>query len=63
VETHDEEDRIALLSENQMYELLGLREEKTTNEPEYAKHGVDNDDDCIRTSVVIVIKMDSNPFV
>jgi hypothetical protein len=29
VETHDEEGRIELMSENQMYEILGLREEKT----------------------------------
>lgn len=29
VETHDDEGRIALLSENQMCELLGLREDET----------------------------------
>ena len=29
VETHDDEGRIALISENRMYELLGLREEHT----------------------------------
>jgi hypothetical protein len=29
VETHDEEGRIELMSENQMYEILGFREEKT----------------------------------
>jgi len=31
VETHDDEGRIALMSENQICELLGLTEEDTTN--------------------------------
>jgi hypothetical protein len=57
VETHDDEGRIALLSENQIYALLGLREEGTTNESEYVEHGVDNDDDCIRTSDVLPSEM------
>ncbi|CAN6274954.1 unnamed protein product [Urochloa humidicola] len=33
VETHDEEGRIALMSENQLCELLGFREEETTLVP------------------------------
>ena len=33
METHDEEGRIALMSENQIYKFLGLREEETTNVP------------------------------
>ena len=33
VETHDDEGRIALISENRMYELLGLREEEHTSVP------------------------------
>jgi hypothetical protein len=33
VETHDEEGRIELMSENQMYEILGLREEETNVVP------------------------------
>jgi hypothetical protein len=57
VETHDDEGRIALLSENQIYALLGLREEGTTNESEYVEHGVDNDDDCFRTSDVLPSEM------
>ena len=33
VETHDEEGRIAVMSENQMCELLGLSEEEARNIP------------------------------
>ena len=33
VETHDDEGRIALMSESQICELLGLTEEDTTNIP------------------------------
>jgi len=33
VETHDDEGRIALMSESQICELLGLTEEGTTNIP------------------------------
>jgi len=33
VETHDDEGRIALMSENQICELLGLTEEDTINIP------------------------------
>jgi hypothetical protein len=33
VETHDEEGLIELMSENQMYEILGLREEETNVVP------------------------------
>jgi len=33
VVTHDDEGRIALISENRMYELLGLREEEHTSVP------------------------------
>lgn len=53
VETHDEEGRIALLSENQMYALLGLREDDPTNGPEYAQHVVDHDEDDIPISDVV----------
>ena len=38
VETYDDEGRIALMSENQICELLGLTEEDTTNIP---AHGFD----------------------
>nr|TKW39579.1 hypothetical protein SEVIR_1G188300v2 [Setaria viridis] len=44
VETHDDEGRIALLSENQMCELLGLREDEThAGEGQMNEHGVDNE--------------------
>jgi hypothetical protein len=56
VETHDDEGRIALISENQMYELLGLREEETNIVPmevfdrRMDEQGLDYDGAAIPTS-------------
>ena len=44
VETHDDECRIALVSEKQMCEILGLREEEThVDEVQMNEQGVDNE--------------------
>ena len=44
VETHDDECRIALVSEKQMCEILGLREEEThVDEGQMNEQGVDNE--------------------
>ncbi|CAO2203479.1 unnamed protein product [Urochloa humidicola] len=61
VETHDEEGRVALMSENQLCELLGFREEETTLVPAEAidcrmdEHCVDGAD--IPISVVLPSEM------
>ena len=69
VETHDDEGRIALMSENQICELLGLTEEDTTNIPAQSfdcrmdeqghdnELGQDNDVAAIPTSDVILGEM------
>ena len=59
VESHDEEGRIELLSENQIYVLLGLRDEESAhvaapNDRSMDMQSVDNDNDAaIPTSDVI----------
>ena len=65
METHDEEGRFALISENQMCELLGLREEEHTIVPtEVFDRRMDYDGAAISTSDVIpsemVISYDKN---
>ena len=71
METHDDQDRNALLGENQMSDLLGFREEEThvdqgqMNEQGVGNElGVDNDGAAIPTSDVVpgemVISYDKN---
>ena len=54
VETHDDEGRIALVSEKQMCEILGLREEEThVDEGQMNEQGVDTEGAAIPTSDAI----------
>ena len=65
VETHDDECRIALVSEKHMCEILGLREEEThVDEGQMNEQGVDTEGAAIPTSDAIpsemVISYDKN---
>ena len=65
METHDDEDRIGLVSEKQMCEILGLREEEThVDEGQMNEQGVDTEGAVIPISDAIpsemVISYDKN---